>query len=76
MDKTALYARDLTALRWVKGSRSHDDDPPDNCVEVATFSDGVRALRDSKRPDLPALMFTPTEWSAFTAGVRDGEFGA
>lgn len=76
VDKNSLYARDLTQLQWSKSSWSHDDDPPDNCVEVASFSDGVRAVRDSKRPDLGALMFTAAEWSAFAAGVRAGEFGA
>ena len=74
MDKTALYARDLTALQWGRSSRSHDDDPPGNCVEVAPFSDGVRALRDSKDRTRPALVFTPGEWSALTAGVRAGGF--
>ena len=74
MDKTALYARDLTAAQWNVSSRSHDDDPPDNCVEVASFPDGVRAVRDSNDRTRPALMFTPGEWSAFTAGVRSGDF--
>jgi len=45
------------------------------CVEVADLDAGVRAVRDSKDPAGPALRFTPGEWAAFTAGVRDGEFG-
>jgi hypothetical protein len=32
------------------------------------------AVRDSKDPDGPRLIFTPAEWETFTAGVRDGEF--
>jgi hypothetical protein len=44
-----------------------------NCVEVADLDDG-RAVRDSKNPTGPALMFTATGWAAFTAGVRSGEF--
>jgi hypothetical protein len=72
--KLELYARDLGGLQWRKSSRSHDDDPPDNCVEVASFTDGAVAVRDSNNPTGPALRFTPTEWAAFTAGVRDGEF--
>jgi hypothetical protein len=44
-----------------------------NCVEVADLGDG-RAVRDSKNPTGPALMFTATGWAAFTAGVRSGEF--
>ena len=31
-------------------------------------------MRDGKNPDGPALIFTPDEWRAFTAGVQDGEF--
>jgi hypothetical protein len=27
-----------------------------------------------KSPPWPALRCTPAEWTAFTAGVRDGEF--
>jgi hypothetical protein len=32
------------------------------------------AVRDSKDPTGPMLLFTPLEWRAFLAGVRDGEF--
>lgn len=44
------------------------------CVEIAELTDGHRAVRDSKNPDGPALIFTHGEWEAFTAGVRAGEF--
>ncbi|GGO69802.1 hypothetical protein GCM10012289_31760 [Nonomuraea cavernae] len=44
------------------------------CVEVAPLADGNVALKDSKTEDGPVLVFTPAEWAAFTAGVRDGEF--
>ncbi len=74
LGKTELYARDLSALRWTTSARSHDDDPPDNCVAVASFPDGVVAVRDSNDPTRSALVFTAGEWAAFTAGVRDGEF--
>lgn len=43
------------------------------CLEVAHLDDG-RAVRDSKDPTGPALMFTAAQWAAFTAGVRAGEF--
>ncbi|MGH3327853.1 MAG: DUF397 domain-containing protein [Streptomycetales bacterium] len=32
------------------------------------------AVRDPKKPDGPTLFFTPAEWEAFIAGVKDGEF--
>ena len=49
-------------------------------VEVATEagskenSDHVITVRDAKHPDGPKLIFTPDEWHAFVAGVKDGEF--
>jgi len=43
------------------------------CVEVA-FVEGVVTVRDAKDPYGAVLLFTPEEWAAFTAGVRDGEF--
>jgi len=33
----------------------------------------VVGVRDSKNPNA-ILEFAPTEWAAFTGGVRDGEF--
>jgi hypothetical protein len=32
------------------------------------------AVRDSKNQRGPVLVFTPAEWAAFVAGVKDGEF--
>lgn len=56
---------------WRKSRYSSDEG---NCVEVAYLGGGTRAVRDSKHPHGPALRFTATEWVAFTAGVRGGEF--
>ncbi len=44
-----------------------------NCVEVA-FADESILLRHSKEPAGPVLSFTHSEWAAFLAGVRRGEF--
>ncbi|MFE2727612.1 DUF397 domain-containing protein [Kitasatospora sp. NPDC059327] len=44
------------------------------CVEVASLSDGGRAVRDSKDPYGPALGFGADAWRAFVAGVRSGDF--
>lgn len=63
---------DLSRAVWKKSTRSGSTG---NCVEVARNLPGVIAVRDSKDPDGPALLFTPGEWSAFIGGVRDGEFG-
>jgi hypothetical protein len=43
------------------------------CIEVA-FVGGQVAIRHSKDPSGPVLIFSPTEWEAFLAGVRCGEF--
>ncbi|MEU8054619.1 DUF397 domain-containing protein [Microbispora bryophytorum] len=63
---------DLSQAMWKKSSRSGDSGG--NCVEVARNLPGVIAVRDSKDPDGPKLLFTPSEWDAFIGGVRDGEF--
>lgn len=43
------------------------------CVEVRIADDGA-LMRDTKDRSGPVLRFTPTEWAAFTAGVKAGEF--
>lgn len=43
------------------------------CVEVAALSDGGAVIRCTRNPHL-TLTFNGTEWSAFLAGVRAGEF--
>lgn len=57
--------------KWRKSSYSSGQGGA--CVEVADLDSG-RAVRDSKNPAGPALTFAPAQWSAFTAGVRAGEF--
>lgn len=68
---SALGPGELARVHWRKSSYSGTSG---NCIEVAELTDGARAVRDSKDPNGPALVFTPAEWAAFTAGVRDGEF--
>ena len=63
---------DLTGARWRKSSWSGNNGG--NCVEVARNLPLVVAVRDSKDPEGPKLVFTPAEWEAFTAGARAGEF--
>lgn len=62
---------DLSRAQWRKSTRSGSSG---NCVEVADNLPGVVAVRDSKDPAGPALIFTPDEWTAFIGGVKDGEF--
>ncbi len=62
---------DLSEAKWFKSSRSTG---AKECVEVAFLGAGAVGVRDSKNPTGPALVFSPGEWDAFEAGVRDGEF--
>jgi hypothetical protein len=62
----------MNAAQWKKSSRSNGSGG-NNCVEVALFDDGA-AVRDSKDPAGPALVFTNAEWAAFVGGAKDGEF--
>lgn len=48
---------------WRKSSRSGDQGA---CVEMAPVGPGV-AVRDSKDPDGPVLLFSPAAWAAFSA---------
>lgn len=62
---------DLSSARWYKSSRSSAGS---ECVEVAHLDGGHVGVRDSKNPNGPALVFTPSEWDAFLSGAINGEF--
>lgn len=68
-----MSATELTGARWVKSSRSGPTGG--NCVEVAFLAEGAVAVRNSRHPCGPALVFTAAEWDAFVDGAKDGEFG-
>jgi hypothetical protein len=69
--ETKGFRVDLSRAVWQKSSRSGPN--CDNCVEVA-FVDKAIAVRDSKNPTGPVLIFTGDEWDAFVGGAKDGEF--
>ena len=74
MSTHRVVGRDeLAHARWIKSSRSGSGGG--NCVEVADLTAGHRAVRDSKDPTGPTLIFTPADWAAFAVGLRNGEFG-
>jgi hypothetical protein len=54
---------------WRKSSRSANTN---SCVEVAS-APGVTAVRDSKNPTGPALVFAPAAFAAFLDTVKDGQ---
>lgn len=61
----------LTGVAWRKSKRSG---AMGNCVEVATLSTGHIAVRNSRFPEGPAMVYTRAEMAAFVAGAKDGEF--
>ncbi|MFF6994408.1 DUF397 domain-containing protein [Streptomyces sp. NPDC008313] len=58
-------------VNWTKSRRSNAEG---NCVEVAALADGSIALRNSRDPDGPALVYTRAEAVAFLGGAKDGDF--
>ena len=57
---------------WKKSSRSNGNGG-NNCVEVA-YLDAAVAVRDSKDPSGPALVFNSATWTEFLNSAKDGEF--
>lgn len=56
---------------WRKSRRSN---PSGNCVELAELDGGGVAVRNSRHPSGPALIYTPAEITAFIQGAKDGDF--
>lgn len=56
-------------MTWRKSSRSGGNG---NCAEVAELT-GAVAVRDSKDPGGPVLLFDPAAWQAFVEGAKHGE---
>jgi uncharacterized protein DUF397 len=59
--------------QWFK---SPDSGGADNCVEASFASDGSEtvAVRNSKDPAGPTVVYTGSEWDAFVSGVKQGAF--
>jgi hypothetical protein len=66
-----ISASRLRGVTWRKATRSSAQG---NCVEAARLPGGGAAVRNSKHPDGPALIFNDAEIRAFLESVKDGEF--
>jgi Domain of unknown function (DUF397) len=62
----------LPPVDWEKSRRSN---PSGSCVEMAKLpEDAGFAIRNSRDPEGPALIYTQAEITAFILGARDGDF--
>jgi len=64
-----LLPAQLRAAKWRKSRHSN---PSGNCVEMARLPGEQVAVRDSHRPDGPALLFSRAAWERFLCGLREG----
>lgn len=58
-------------LSWRKAAASN---PTGNCVELAELATGEIAMRNSRFPSGPTIVYTRAEIGAFLDGARAGEF--
>jgi hypothetical protein len=67
------FAR-ASALGGVVWRKSTASNPNGDCVELADLPAGGVALRNSRAPSGPALVYTRAEIAAFLEGAKAGEF--
>ncbi|MBZ6232523.1 DUF397 domain-containing protein [Streptomyces olivaceus] len=66
-----MTATQLQDVAWQKSRHSNSQG---SCVEFARLPGGGVAVRNSRFPDGPALVYTRAEIEAMLLGVKDGEF--
>ncbi|HEY6422689.1 MAG TPA: DUF397 domain-containing protein [Pseudonocardiaceae bacterium] len=69
--RNGMSAAGLGGVTWRKSRHSGQ---LGNCVEAAALDSGAVAMRNSREPGGPALIFSRDEMAAFLAGAKDGEF--
>ncbi len=70
--RNGVRVTELPPVNWRKSQRSN---PSGNCVELAVLPNGGGyAMRNSRDPHGPALIYTHAEIEAFILGARDGDF--
>lgn len=66
-----MASGDLPDVVWRKSRMSN---PNGNCVEMAVLPDRQVAVRNSRFPEGPVLVYTRAEVEALLLGVRAGDF--
>lgn len=67
-----IAAKQLQGITWRKSGRSNSTG---NCVELAELvNEGDVAVRNSRDPEGPALVYTRAEIEALILGIKDGDF--
>jgi hypothetical protein len=70
-DAAVVRVDQLGPVSWRKSVVSN---PNGDCVELALLPAGGVAVRNSRAPDGPALVYTRAEIAAFVRGAKGGEF--
>ncbi|WP_433333259.1 DUF397 domain-containing protein [Spirillospora sp. CA-294931] len=66
-----MPATSLGDATWQKSRRSNSQG---NCVEIAELPGGRVAMRNSRHPEGPALIYNRPEIEALILGAKDGDF--
>ncbi|AXI76704.1 DUF397 domain-containing protein [Peterkaempfera bronchialis] len=66
-----MAAAEIRGVVWQKSRHSNSQG---NCVELAKLPGGDVAMRNSRFPEGPALIYTRAEIEALLLGAKDGEF--
>jgi hypothetical protein len=66
-----IPAVELPEARWRKSQHSN---PNGSCVELAALPSGVLAIRNSRDPVGPALVYHADGIAAFIRAAKEGQF--
>jgi hypothetical protein len=69
--RNGMPASQLTGILWHKSTFSN---PDGSCVEIAMLNEQTIAIRNSRDPHGPALIYASAEITAFLHGAKRGEF--